>query len=40
MKQEFTVRPISGYLALLMAVLFPGGAIPDSLRARNFEFLV
>jgi hypothetical protein len=26
MKQEFTVRPISGYLALLMAVLFLGGA--------------
>ena len=27
MKQEFTVKPISGYLALLMALLFLGGAI-------------
>jgi regulator of protease activity HflC (stomatin/prohibitin superfamily) len=27
MKNEFTVKPISGYLALLMAVLFIGGAI-------------
>ncbi len=27
MKQEFTVKPISGYLALLMAFLFLGGAI-------------
>jgi len=27
MKQEFTVKPISGYLALLMAILFIGGAI-------------
>jgi len=27
MKQEFSVKPISGYLALLMAILFIGGAI-------------
>ena len=27
MKQEFTVKPISGYLALLIAILFIGGAI-------------
>lgn len=27
MKNEFTVKPISGYLALLFAVLFLGGAI-------------
>jgi regulator of protease activity HflC (stomatin/prohibitin superfamily) len=27
MKQEFTVKPISGYFALLMAVLFIGGCI-------------
>jgi len=27
MKQEFTVKPISGYLALLIAILFLGGAI-------------
>ena len=27
MKKEFTVKPISGYLALLLAVLFLGGAI-------------
>jgi len=27
MKQEFTVKPISGYFALLMAILFIGGAI-------------
>jgi regulator of protease activity HflC (stomatin/prohibitin superfamily) len=27
MKQEFTVNPISGYFALLMAILFIGGAI-------------
>jgi len=27
MKQEFTIKPISGYLALLTAVLFIGGAI-------------
>jgi regulator of protease activity HflC (stomatin/prohibitin superfamily) len=27
MKQEITVKPISGYIALLMAVLFIGGAI-------------
>jgi len=27
MKQEFTVKPISGYVALLMAVLFIGGAV-------------
>ena len=27
MKQEFTVKPISGYLALLIAFLFIGGAI-------------
>jgi regulator of protease activity HflC (stomatin/prohibitin superfamily) len=27
MKQEFTVKPVSGYLALLMAFLFVGGAI-------------
>jgi regulator of protease activity HflC (stomatin/prohibitin superfamily) len=27
MKQEFTVKPVSGYLALLMATLFIGGAI-------------
>jgi len=27
MKQEFIVKPISGYLAVLMAVLFIGGAI-------------
>lgn len=27
MKQEFTVKPVSGYLALLAAVLFIGGAI-------------
>jgi regulator of protease activity HflC (stomatin/prohibitin superfamily) len=27
MKQEFTVKPISGYLALLMAILLIGGAI-------------
>jgi regulator of protease activity HflC (stomatin/prohibitin superfamily) len=26
MKQEFTVKPISGYLALLAAILFVGGA--------------
>ncbi|MCK7536368.1 MAG: hypothetical protein MZV63_38005 [Marinilabiliales bacterium] len=27
MKNEFTVKPISGYLALLAAFLFIGGAI-------------
>ena len=27
MKQEFTVKPISGYVALLIAILFLGGAI-------------
>jgi regulator of protease activity HflC (stomatin/prohibitin superfamily) len=27
MKNEFTVKPISGYLALLMAILFIGGTI-------------
>jgi regulator of protease activity HflC (stomatin/prohibitin superfamily) len=27
MKNEFTVNPLSGYLALLMAILFIGGAI-------------
>jgi regulator of protease activity HflC (stomatin/prohibitin superfamily) len=27
MKQEFTVKPVSGYLALLIAFLFIGGAI-------------
>ena len=27
MKKEFTVNPVSGYLALLLAVLFLGGAI-------------
>jgi regulator of protease activity HflC (stomatin/prohibitin superfamily) len=27
MKKEFTVKPISGYLALLLAILFLGGAI-------------
>ncbi len=27
MKQEFTIKPISGYLALLIAILFIGGAI-------------
>ncbi len=27
MKQEFTVKPISGYFALLIAILFIGGAI-------------
>lgn len=27
MKQEFTIKPISGYLALLTAILFLGGAI-------------
>ena len=27
MKQEFTVKPISGYLALLITILFLGGAI-------------
>lgn len=27
MKQEFTVKPVSGYLALLMVLLFIGGAI-------------
>jgi regulator of protease activity HflC (stomatin/prohibitin superfamily) len=27
MKQEFSVQPISGYVALLMAILFIGGAI-------------
>ena len=27
MKQEFTVKPISGYFALLIAFLFIGGAI-------------
>lgn len=27
MKNEFTVKPISGYLALLLAILFFGGAI-------------
>jgi regulator of protease activity HflC (stomatin/prohibitin superfamily) len=27
MKQEFSVKPISGYVALLMAILFIGGAI-------------
>jgi regulator of protease activity HflC (stomatin/prohibitin superfamily) len=27
MKQEFTIRPLSGYLALLIAILFLGGAI-------------
>jgi len=31
MKHEFTVKPISGYLALLGAALFLGGAIQDSL---------
>ena len=27
MKKEFTVKPVSGYLALLLAFLFLGGAI-------------
>jgi len=27
MKQEFTVKPVSGYLAMLVAILFCGGAI-------------
>lgn len=27
MKQEFTVKPVSGYVALLIAILFFGGAI-------------
>ena len=27
MKQEFTVKPVSGYLALLVAILLLGGAI-------------
>jgi regulator of protease activity HflC (stomatin/prohibitin superfamily) len=27
MKQEFTIKPLSGYLAVLMALLFIGGAI-------------
>jgi len=27
MKQEFTVKPISGYFALLMVILFIGGAV-------------
>jgi regulator of protease activity HflC (stomatin/prohibitin superfamily) len=27
MKNEFTVKPMSGYVALLMAILFAGGAI-------------
>ncbi len=27
MKQEFTVKPISGYFALLIAFVFLGGAI-------------
>jgi regulator of protease activity HflC (stomatin/prohibitin superfamily) len=27
MKQEFTIKPISGYLAVLMTILFVGGAI-------------
>ena len=27
MKQEFSVKPLSGYVALLMAILFIGGAI-------------
>jgi regulator of protease activity HflC (stomatin/prohibitin superfamily) len=27
MKQEFTIKPISGYFAVLMAILFIGGAI-------------
>ncbi len=27
MKKEFTVKPMSGYVALLMALLFLGGAI-------------
>jgi regulator of protease activity HflC (stomatin/prohibitin superfamily) len=27
MKQEFTIKPLSGYLAVLMALLFLGGAI-------------
>jgi len=27
MKQEFTIKPVSGYLALLTAILFLGGAI-------------
>lgn len=27
MKQEFTVKPVSGYFAVLMAILFVGGAI-------------
>lgn len=27
MKQEFSVKPISGYVALLMAIMFIGGAI-------------
>ncbi len=27
MKKEFTVKPVSGYLALLIAILFLGGAI-------------
>ena len=31
MKQEFTVKPISGYVALLMAFLFFGGAIAGFL---------
>ena len=27
MKKEITVKPLSGYLAVLMAILFIGGAI-------------
>ena len=27
MKQEFTVKPISGYIAVVIAALFLGGAI-------------
>jgi regulator of protease activity HflC (stomatin/prohibitin superfamily) len=35
MKKEFTVKPVSGYLALLFAFLFLGGAIVGFL----FEFI-
>jgi len=40
MKKEFTVKPISGYLALLLAVLFLGGAIGGFALERIFSGVI
>ena len=40
MKHEFTVKPISGYLALLMAFLFIGGAIAGFAYERICAFII